>query len=385
MSAPRPADSVPTSVPVQYGSPPSDQDVVLLTGDPVLHETVLRLGAAAGASVRVETDPNGALRVWSWGRAILVGADLAAGVAASAPLRREDVLLLRRGTAEAADYREAVALGAQSVLELPEGTSFLAEWLADLAGERSRRGVLVGVVGGAGGVGASTFAAALAQTSARARTTMLADLDPAGPGLPRILGDLDSAGIGWEDLTGSFGRLSSRGLRESLPRQGDLRVLAGAPPDGPVVHEVLAAARRGHDRVVLDLPRPRGASLVRWAPGDLLVVLVRPTVAGVASALATTTALAALEVDRTLVVRGRTDPRLADDVAALLGMPLAAHLPDQPRLDQHVDLGLGPCRPRRSSLRRAASEVLALLESESRDRLLVERPGRSAAAGEPRP
>ena len=56
------------------------------------------------------------------------------------------------------------------------------------------------------------------------------------------------------------GRLSTRSLREALPRAGDLSVLTW-PPDRPAalqafaVREVLSAGRRGFATVVVDLPR----------------------------------------------------------------------------------------------------------------------------------
>ena len=56
------------------------------------------------------------------------------------------------------------------------------------------------------------------------------------------------------------GRLSSRSLREAVPRRAGLGVLTWGPgPTGSLqafaAREALSAAQRGHDTVVLDLRR----------------------------------------------------------------------------------------------------------------------------------
>ena len=90
---------------------------------------------------------------------------------------------------------------------------------------------------------------------------MLLDCDPQGPGADRILGIERAEGFRRDALCQTTGRLSARALREALPRAGQLGVLtwyAGAAAPGLqafAAREALSAARRGHDTVVLDLPR----------------------------------------------------------------------------------------------------------------------------------
>ncbi len=102
-------------------------------------------------------------------------------------------------------------------------------------------------------------------------------------------------------------------VREALPRRGDLGALswrAGSTSSLQpfAVREAVAAARRGHDLVVLDLPRapdPIVDELVARCDQVLMVVL--PTVLGVASAVH----LASRHVGRAglgLVLRGH-EPR----------------------------------------------------------------------------
>ena len=63
-------------------------------------------------------------------------------------------------------FSVALALGAESVAELPRSESWLVEVLTDAGDRAPRRGLTVGVVGGSGGAGATTFACALGQVGA---------------------------------------------------------------------------------------------------------------------------------------------------------------------------------------------------------------------------
>src|SRR5690349_916184 len=64
-------------------------------------------------------------------------------------------------------------------------------------------GLVLGVVGGSGGVGASSFAAVLAATAGR---SLLVDLDVAGGGLDVVLGIEAEAGARWSGLHLAGGR-----------------------------------------------------------------------------------------------------------------------------------------------------------------------------------
>jgi secretion/DNA translocation related CpaE-like protein len=224
------------------------------------------------------------------------------------------------------------------------------------------------VLGGSGGAGATTLACALAVVAARRGSTTLVDLDPLGPGLDRVVGLEEGEGARWDALVSSRGRLGSRSLRAALPAQGGLAVLTwspGAPavPDAAAVREVLSAAQRGNDVVVLDLPRwvDDVTAEVLSRCDDVLLVVV-PTVAGVAAAGRVAAALveptrAGLGAVR-LALRSGGGAIPASAVAAALRLPVAVEVPHQRRLTEHVDLGLGPVHSRRSVLARAASVVL---------------------------
>lgn len=354
-------------------SPPDPREAtgapaLLVTADPRLRDEVGRLAAAAALRLEVVATVDETLHRWASAGVVLVGADLLGPVADQCPPSRPEVHVLTTGTDDAV-YRPALALGAQGVVELPRAEAWLADLLADLAEGRVHHARTVAVVAGSGGAGASVLAAGLAQVASGQGATTLLDLDPGGGGADRLLGLDDSAGLRWGRLADVQGRLSSRALRDALPGDESLRVLtwdhaAGDEvPGAAVVREVVAAARRGSDLVVLDLPRdldrPGVADAARLA--DLVVVCAR---AGVLPVVATGRVVArarGLGVPVGLVVRtgtGGVDPL---DVADTLGLPLLAEVPTRRRTEELLDLGLGPAGMRRSPVARAARELLVAL------------------------
>ena len=339
-------------------------DPLLITDDETLLGDVLRLAAAAGVTPEVLRRPDPGLGSWAGAPAVLVGADQVAALASHAPPRRGQVHVLCGGQAVDSVFRLAVAVGAASVLELPAESDSLVALLSDVGEGSGRSAVTVAVVGGSGGAGASVLAAALALTAGRSGPTMLVDLDPLGPGLARLVGLDDRPGITWADLSVSHGRLGARALRDALPGGGDVHVLgwpdAPTPPVAPVLaREVLAAGRRGHDWVVLDLPRggaPWAAGLVSRC--DRVVLVARSSLGGVAAAARTADGLRTDAPGAGVVVRSRRGSPPAADVARAVGLPLIGELPDQRRLEEHLDLGLGPVHHRRSPLARTAARLL---------------------------
>ncbi|WP_202387678.1 septum site-determining protein Ssd [Nocardioides flavescens] len=336
-----------------------------LTSDPLLADELGRLAAAAGVPLRLVADgfAGGAadrtLAAWSSAPLVLVGADRAAELAALAPARRPGVLVVCWSPPPDGAFRDALLLGAERVLELPAAAPWVTEALIDLGEAGRGDGALLGVLGGSGGAGATTLACALAQVAAERGPTLLVDLDPLGPGCERMLALDAQPGVRWDSLGRASGRLSARSLREAVPRGDGPGVLGFTahplPLEASAVREALSAARRGHDTVVVDLPRAGGTEET-LARCDLVVLVVVPSYAGVTAAARRLAAVA--DPSRVgLVVRGRgADPaRVAD----LVGAPALAVMPDQRGLDEALDLGLGPVRSRRSPLARAARAVLA--------------------------
>jgi secretion/DNA translocation related CpaE-like protein len=338
---------------------------LVVSRDASLVEEVTRLAAAAGVTPEVSPPGTSALQGWVRAPLVLVGVDAGADLASLAPQRRSDVhVVTTPGGLGGTDptYRTALALGAERVLTLPDDAAWLTERLIDAGDDGLAPGRLVGVLGGSGGAGATTFACALAQVASRSGTALVVDADPLGPGADRVLGLDATAGVRWSDLESTTGRLGARALREALPARDGLAALSwpaghSSPPPLGVLRECLSAARRGHDLVVVDLPRGTDPLVADVASRcDLVVLVAAPTVCGAAS---TTSTAARFEQHGRwgLVVRGRgLDP---DEIAGVTGLPLLAEMADQRGVVESVDLGLGPVRGRRGPLARAASQVLA--------------------------
>lgn len=203
--------------------------------------------------------------------------------------------------------------------------------------------VVVGVVGGSGGVGASTFASLIASV---ALPSVLVDVDPAGGGVDVLLGIEAVPGARWSGLRLEGGRLDPALLADGLPRWRDVAVLAadGDVPTAAGALEVVDAATR-LGAVVLDLPR--SPSPVRDALLRRCVLCVVVAVAEVRD-VAAARAVVRLAPDAPFGVVVRRGSLPVDDVARLLGAPLLGVLP-----------ALERDAPRSSRVPRAAIRVAA--------------------------
>jgi secretion/DNA translocation related CpaE-like protein len=340
---------------------------LLVTADETLLDELLRLSAAAGTTPEVAHDVPAALQGWLTAPLVLVGADLAGAVARAGPPRRDGVFIVLLGSSPDSVFQTALACGAESVAELPRSEGWLIERLTDVVDTSAARGLTVGVIGGSGGAGATTLACALGQVAGRSGLSLVVDADPLGPGVDRVLG-LDLVdGVRWDSLGHATGRLSARALRDSLPRRDGVAALSwyAGPQPRPLqafaVREVLSAARRGHELVVVDLPRGPDPLVDEVASRcDQILVVVAPSVPGVSAAVR----LCGRFADRRrlgLVLRGTG---VEDDaVAKLVRAPVLARMSDQRGLTEAIDLGFGPARGRRSPLARTAAGLLSGLRN----------------------
>lgn len=335
---------------------------LLLTADEGLLGELLPLAAAADVVPVTAREPLAALASWGQAPVVLLGADLADEVARIAPEKRPHVYVVAHQRAPDELFRTALHVGAEQVVELAGSSAWLVELLADLTERRATRGRVIGVIGGSGGAGATTFACALGQAAARTGDAVVIDCDPQGPGLDRMLGLERTEGFRWDALCQTTGRLSARALRDALPRSGSLRVLswyvgAGAQTlQAFAVREALSAARRGHESVVVDLPRTPDRLVDEVAARcDQLLVVTIGTVLGVSAAARMRERFAG-HPDVGVVLRGEAVE--AADVESVVRMPVRVQMRDQPRLEEALDLGLGPLRSRRGPLARAVAAVL---------------------------
>lgn len=343
---------------------PADVPPLVVSADDDLLAELLPLAAAADVAPTIARDPLTALVTWSRAPVVLVGADLAAAMVQAAPEPRARSYVVSGPRPPDRLFRTTLDLGAESVLELPTCAGWLVELLADLTEQQTDRARVIGVIGGTGGAGATTFACALGQWAARSGDAVVIDCDPQGPGLDRMLGLERCEGFRWDALCQTTGRLSARSLREALPRRGSLGVLSWYV-DGRAqslqafaVREALSAARRGHRVVVVDLPRSPDPLVDEVAARcDELLVVTLGSVVGVAGA-ARMRARFADHAAPGVVLRG--EAFTADEVARAVGLPVRTQMRDQRALAVAVDLGLGPLRSLRGPLARAAARVLDL-------------------------
>lgn len=299
---------------------------VLLSRDEAVHDAVLAAAAAANQDVALLSDPQELLALWAGAATIFIGGDAAGDVAGYSPARRPRVHLIGEDAAQLA--RWSMALGA-TISVIPHGVALLTD--AFLAVTDSDTPV-VALVGGAGGVGTSTVAVGLAQTTPG--PSLLIDADSDGGGIDLVLGLEAEPGWRWPELARARGHLGE--LRGQLPRLDHVEVLAfsrdldALAPGSEALPAVLDAARRSHELVVIDAGRarcPLGASAVQLA--DVVLVATRMDVRATAAARARTQQLVA-ERGRVegVVLRQVPGAGLATaEIAEALALPVWAQFP----------------------------------------------------------
>jgi len=344
---------------------PAPSRPLLVTSDPDVLDDLLRLAATAGAELEVAPDAGAARRSWATAPVVLVGPDAAVSCFRARLPRRDGVVLLGSDLDDAGIWQRGVEVGAEHVVLLPDGEQWLVDRLADLD-DPGPDGAVVAVVGGRGGAGATTLACALAVTAARSgRTALLVDGDPLGGGIDLVFGGEQDAGLRWPELRSTRGRVPAAALADALPRMAGLSVLSwdrGVPasvtPDA--VGAVLAAGRRAHAVVVVDLPRSLddgGRTVLAAATTVLLVVPCEVRAAAAASRVAAS--VGSLSRDLRVVARGPAPSGLmAAQVAAALGLPLVGELRPEPGLELALERGEPPARRGRGPLSALCTALL---------------------------
>ena len=332
-------------------------DVLVVAGAGDTQDLILSAVAAQSLAAAVVTDPEQVAEPWREAGVVLVADDQAERLAARALPHREGVYLVGHDSRRLT--RWSAPLSAQ-VIALPEGAAWLGTVLAD--GSSRARAPVVAVLGGSGGAGASTLAAALAQLGAeRPGGAALVDVDPLGGGIDLLLGAEQAQGWRWPGLHAAEGQLGD--LRPHLPVVDGVSVVSmarGAAID--LATEPLAAVigglRAWHSLVVLDPGRslaPAAREAVRLSGRQLLVVA--GGVRGVAAARQT---VAALGLERPEVVLRRWPGGLpADLVAEAVGHPVVAVLPEERTLRPAAERGEPPARGPRRRYRKVVARLLA--------------------------
>ncbi len=339
---------------------------LIATSDDRMLDDALRWCAAVGCTPEVAPGITAIRRSWRAAPVVVVGDDLAPELVRAQLPRRDHVLLLARSRDEAT-FPMAIALGAVDVVTGDHEARALDALTIALDGRGEA--CLVSVMGGVGGAGASTLAAARALAGAdRGLQSLLLDADPLGGGLELVLGTEAVDGLRWHDLGDADGPVAAESLAEVLPRRDGLATLSWGR-DGPdevpaALGGVLAAAVRGFDLVVADVPRhlePAGAELVTRSV--LTVVVVPEEVRAVGSTRRVLERLEPHTSSVAVVSAARSGGIGRQAVAEGLGRPVVARFRHDRHLRTVVDHGHGPGKSRPA--RGVATAVLDLLGLDS--------------------
>jgi len=231
---------------------------------------------------------------------------------------------------------------------------------------RQRRddpGLVLGVQGMSGGVGASTLTAALAvRAHAAGRSVVAVDGCRWGAGLDLRLGLEGEPGLRWPDLGGLRGEADGAALLAELPHGNGPPVLSWArAPDrrGPTEPwRLLGALSATVELVTCDLPPLGSADSSAWWHACQRIVLLVGT--GVDAVGAASAGADLLPHPAGLVLRRGADDSLAPStVCAALGLPVLAELAHDRRLPGA--LARGEAVGRSGATARCADDLLAAM------------------------
>lgn len=342
---------------------------VVVTADIELLDHVLAVAAAAGVELQVVTDAGAVRPVWATAATVIVGVDQAAQLANLVLPRRPEVFVVGEETDHDQVCAWSLPLNAAVVL-LPSGANRLTTALADATRLGVGQGRVVAVVGGSGGAGASTCAAALALVAAqRGLSTLLVDADPLSGGIDLLVAAERVPGWRWPRLGSARGYLGS--LAGHLPQVDGVDVLAmgragldsASGPDAEQMKSVLLSGTRSHELVLVDVPRQLTSGsreALRRSDAVLLVVLAQ--LRGIAAAQQVARQLDDACATPSLLVRA-TRPRnlSSDSVANGLGLTLLGTLAEDPSVSLGAARGEAPGRSGRSPYTKSCRAVLDVI------------------------
>lgn len=347
-------------------SAPISPRPLLITADEDLLDDVLRIATAAGIDLDVVPDAGAAMSVWLTAPCVLVGHDVVSTVGDRFLARRPHVVVvcgaLEGEVSEitAATWRRTVDIGAEHLVELPDGTQWLVGFLAESTSGPVAGGPVISVVPGRGGAGASTLSVLLAR--AFGGESLLVDADALGGGLDVRLDAESLPGPRWSDLEDTRGRLSPGPLLQALPRVDGVSVLSAASIDPrPISVEsllsVVDAGARGAPLTVIDCARTLdGIMPAACARSDLVIVCVPADLYGVVASRSIVSMIRRVSSRVVGVLRAdRTSDLRAEDIGDAMGIPLLPSLPT----DRSLVRGESPLAISLSPHRRTLDAALA--------------------------
>jgi secretion/DNA translocation related CpaE-like protein len=359
---------------------PSTHRPLLITDDPELIDDVLHLAAAAAVDINIASHNEAGRALWASSPMVLVGGDSLGGLVRRPLARRRDVVVVLRQDPEDRDldrvewpsgpgqgagpdyWRDAVSIGAEHVVVLPEAREWVVDRFCGVAEGPVRNGTVIAVLGASGGAGASTLSVAMALAARRdGRRSLLVDLDPYGGGLDIAMGSESIPGLRWPELMDAGGRLSAGNLDAALPHPHGVAVLSHAriqpsAPSHDSIISVIDAGVRGSDLVLLDHPRI-GIPGEHVLDAPHAVVLVPSRIRSIAAAATCLPAARERFTEVHVVVRRLPRGIPTRDVERALGVTIAAEVPHDVRVAAAAEEGRPPSAS--DQVGRAAAALLS--------------------------
>ena len=345
---------------------PDSAVIVVAIGDEALRAEAVHAAAATSHDALTPTDPRDVPRSLPGAYAVLVDSLMARVVAAARRTHTAPApVLFLTADPGPIDYEAALACHAESAFIIPaQVKELLASIAAAGAPQEARPGsATIAVVGASGGVGTSTFAAALARTQCAADgRALLVDAHPYSGGLDLLLGVEAEPGARWPELTVGDGSIDAADLYRALPSTPDgVAVLSAARStvadpfrlDKDLLARVVGAAQAGEGICVVDCTPetiPDACTHV--------VIVVAAEVRSAASAAQLLVRLDAARRRCVVVLRQRQWASLsAAEVERIVRSTVLAELPTLRGLTRAVEIGGLPQRLP-APLRKAARAVL---------------------------
>lgn len=348
--------------------------VLAATADQVLLDDIRRIATASAQDVSFVSSVAQAQSLWREADLVFVGQDLIAEVRSAAMPWRSQVVVVAASGAVDTTWREAMSIGAEHVVQLPDEETWLMERLAQLEIAEGKKGTVVAVVGGSGGVGCSTFVAACgAAAAALGKSPVVVDLDVFGCGLDTVMGsDEFQSGVRWSELYRVHGRIPGASLASGLPSVGGVPVLsfgeaAEQLPTTQAVAAVLESLQITYDLIFIDLPR-YAAELVNVVlpRAQVVSLIVRPGVVGAVGASRTGSKILSAHSMVDLLVRhgasGRPTAIELKDLGDLLRIDPLLVIPDCKDLALELESGVAPGTSAKSKLGAMAREYVLGLD-----------------------
>lgn len=345
---------------------------LLVTGDPLLLDELLKVTAIAGVEPEVAADLVAARRLYTAAPLVILGPDVVPGEGEVQLPPRPGLIVASRVYNDETAWNLGYDLGAEHVIVLPLAQKWLAGRLRRAERRSESSGRVLTVIGGRGGAGASVLAAGLCVTAVRqGYRTLLVDADPLGGGADLLFGWEKEHGLRWGQLADTGGSLDSSTMVGALPNRGDLVLLScdrgeehereevsALPAD--LMQSAIEAGRDDRDLVVVDLPRRfDDASECALRLADRAFLVVTPELRATAAAARVAGATLARRKELSVVVRQRKNSRAnAARIAKTLDLPLAGGLRSEPRLVSALESGRPPASDTKGPLAVVCHQIL---------------------------